>query len=114
MAEQVRVVRIIEYCGDKAWVDRTIARSLTGTLQLDHNRSITTITLGESNCLPNLRAQSAKELPGISEAVHVSTGQLKQAARRLASTFGMGDVDANAVGMFNQLCQEFGIKIKGQ
>lgn len=34
MADRVRVLRVIEYVGDRAWVERTIARSVHGTIQI--------------------------------------------------------------------------------
>jgi len=44
--EIIRVLRIVEYVGERAWVERTVAKSIHGTHQIDNNNKINAATVG--------------------------------------------------------------------
>ena len=46
MSDIVRVLRIVEYVGDRAWVERTVARSIHGTKHCGGPCFINAATLG--------------------------------------------------------------------
>jgi hypothetical protein len=45
--EKVRVLRLIEYIGDREWVEETLSRSLKGTHFITKDRIIRCATLGD-------------------------------------------------------------------
>lgn len=48
MAEEiVRVVRVLEYVGSRAWIDQTLSRSYVQTKKTMGNGSIEQIAIGE-------------------------------------------------------------------
>lgn len=49
MAEQdiVRVLRVIEYVGPRDWVERTLEKSIHGTLRISEVTTISAVTVGE-------------------------------------------------------------------
>lgn len=46
MADIVRVLRVIEYVGDRAWVEETISRSIHGVMVCGDNGEIRAATVG--------------------------------------------------------------------
>ena len=49
MTERVRVLRLIEYTGDREWVERTVSRSIKGTLIVNESKGqmIRAVSLGD-------------------------------------------------------------------
>lgn len=47
MAEEIiRVLRVVEYVGPRAWVEETVARSIHGEKRLNDDRVIRAATIG--------------------------------------------------------------------
>lgn len=46
MTDIVRVLRVVEYVGERAWVEETVARSIQGTKQINRRNSIKAATIG--------------------------------------------------------------------
>lgn len=46
MSKLIRVLRVIEYVGDRQWVEDTVAKSIHGTKQITPTRSIRASTIG--------------------------------------------------------------------
>ena len=46
--DRVRVIRIVEYDGDRDWVEKTVAKSIQGTKVIEGTRNMTirAVTLG--------------------------------------------------------------------
>lgn len=47
MPDQVRVLRIVEYIGDRKWVEDTVTRAIHGTRIVGAGRRISAVTLHE-------------------------------------------------------------------
>ena len=45
--DRVRVLRLVEYIGDREWVENTIAGSIKGTLILAEDKMIRAATIGD-------------------------------------------------------------------
>jgi hypothetical protein len=45
--DKIRVLRVIEYIGDREWVEKTLEKSIHGTWKLPNNREIRVATIGD-------------------------------------------------------------------
>jgi len=84
-AEVVRILRLVEYVGDRTWVARTVSQALHGTRKFDGGQQITATTLtefpesirGKVISVPPLiwlTKEEAKILLGLGTASLVPTG----------------------------------------
>lgn len=63
--EIVRVLRIIEYVGPRAWVEDTVSRAIHGTKNLSVNRSLQKISAATIGEFPEILTAAAESYTGL-------------------------------------------------